>query len=203
MLLVKSICKQKNFFKLPLPSFYFILFSACKHSHLFECINLRCIPAEFRCDGYNDCGDYSDEIIGCIVEPDIISPDKKKETSQAIVSQTTTTPTQSVNDEKTENSKVSTIANEHITKKLYNDFTKSHKVPKSTEASATIFPFTKYQNLNTKWSNVDFCGIGKVCLNGGFCKLNSEFKYFCTCLENFEGLFNFLRFYTINIDTVA
>lgn len=117
--------------------------------------------------------------------------------------QTTIAPTQSINEEKTENRKVSTLTNEYTTKKLHNKFTKSNKVPESTETSAIIFPFTKYQNLNTKWSTVYFCGIGTICLNGGFCKLNSELKYFCSCLENFEGSFNFFKVYTINIDTVT
>jgi hypothetical protein len=27
----------------------------------FVCANAVCVPASYACDGYNDCGDYSDE----------------------------------------------------------------------------------------------------------------------------------------------
>lgn len=31
----------------------------------FQCTSGRCVPATFRCDSENDCGDYSDET-GCV-----------------------------------------------------------------------------------------------------------------------------------------
>ena len=38
--------------------------SNCDSRH-FECKNKRCIGAYLICDGANDCGDNSDEVLGC------------------------------------------------------------------------------------------------------------------------------------------
>ena len=32
---------------------------------MYECSNGKCIDLRRRCDGVNDCGDWSDEICGC------------------------------------------------------------------------------------------------------------------------------------------
>ena len=31
----------------------------------FTCSNKRCVPDSRTCDGVNDCGDFSDEIVPC------------------------------------------------------------------------------------------------------------------------------------------
>lgn len=31
----------------------------------YECANKMCVPDTWRCDGENDCGDSSDEVLGC------------------------------------------------------------------------------------------------------------------------------------------
>ena len=33
-------------------------------SDQFQCDNLKCVPANYSCDGDNDCGDLSDETCG-------------------------------------------------------------------------------------------------------------------------------------------
>ena len=170
----------------------FYYFTACKHSHLFECINLRCIPADFRCDGYNDCGDYSDEIIGCIVEPDIVPLDIEKKTSQTSknllqTEMTHSASTISINEETQENSQIYTSKIKPATKNLYKEFTKSDKIYQSTTAPLVVSPLT--QNSYTKLSSeLTLCGSGIICLNGGVCKLNSALQYGCICMVNFEGL---------------
>ena len=40
------------------------LLSTCPESH-FLCSNMKCINGAMMCDGKDDCGDQSDEIIGC------------------------------------------------------------------------------------------------------------------------------------------
>ena len=40
-------------------------------SNEYQCISGLCISATYRCDGFNDCGDLSDEIIGCPFVPEL------------------------------------------------------------------------------------------------------------------------------------
>jgi len=38
----------------------FFLIDSCDHDQ-FHCDNSECISSQYKCDGDNDCGDYSDE----------------------------------------------------------------------------------------------------------------------------------------------
>ena len=38
--------------------------SNCPENH-FSCINQKCVSGDSLCNGNNDCGDNSDETIGC------------------------------------------------------------------------------------------------------------------------------------------
>ena len=40
------------------------LSSSCPENH-FTCLNLKCVTGDSMCDGDDDCGDNSDETIGC------------------------------------------------------------------------------------------------------------------------------------------
>lgn len=37
------------------------LFSVCDHRERFRCDSSRCIPLSWRCDGFVDCNDFTDE----------------------------------------------------------------------------------------------------------------------------------------------
>ena len=36
---------------------------------MYFCVNSMCVSEDLRCDYINDCGDYSDELDGCICDP--------------------------------------------------------------------------------------------------------------------------------------
>ncbi|XP_012940699.1 uncharacterized protein LOC106012386 [Aplysia californica] len=44
----------------------------CDTSHEFACDNGRCVSASVQCDGYDDCGDDSDETDGCLMSTLVI-----------------------------------------------------------------------------------------------------------------------------------
>lgn len=77
------------------PEFIF----GCENEHEYKCTNERCIAKYLACDHHNNCGDYSDEHVGCMSrvpstirpllspssrQPEFIPPDGRDNSGQII-----------------------------------------------------------------------------------------------------------------------
>lgn len=59
--MVKNLSKNILYLPLELIKFATFIFTECYAGSEFECRNQRCIPLALQCDGFDHCGDGSDE----------------------------------------------------------------------------------------------------------------------------------------------
>ena len=63
--LIPSSCDGDNTISNQMKQTSYTESDACDTKHEFACQNGACVSRDFECDGHDDCGDNSDEILPC------------------------------------------------------------------------------------------------------------------------------------------
>lgn len=144
----------------------------------FRCLNRKCVKAHARCNGVNDCGDFSDEILGCMIDPP--RANEKLSTTTAQQNFTTTGTENHITTPSHISSALSTNSSEELTTPESRPTIHTTNTEKTSSNNST--DSSKTPDLLNKWR---FCSL-EPCANGGRC-FENENAFVCVCTSDYKG----------------